>query len=460
MKKLYLMAFCLSLAMLTSRAESNGMADFKLMKYGFFVHYVWGGAAYPVTVNRDGSAPAGLDDLADRFDAVGLANDLAAMKVEYVVFTAWHAGMHLLYPSAAMNRWVTGHSTRRDVLRDLIKACKARGIKVLLYTHPRDGHDLVEADQIKTGWGSGKKDGADPDWSQFDFKKWNDFINEVYGELLERCGKDIVGLYLDEGSGAGDSYRVVDYPRLRQTIKSQSPNLLMMQNNYGNLYTCDIGNKEVFYSGDFASPDGDRWTAMIEPISIVVGSIFWAATPQGTITPANPNPKVGFNKFIPYTPEAMFRYTVLQAAVNTDGGGTLWAAGPYPGGGWESTVKERMTALGRLVEPVAESIKQTYPSTSYTPASKNISALVWGVATKSADGRHEYLHVLRPPTNSATLKLPPPADGKCFTKATLLPGGRKATLKQDAAGLTLTLPKGVTWDKLDTVIRLQVGEKK
>jgi hypothetical protein len=86
--------------------------------------------------------------------------------------------------------------------------------------------------------------------------------------------------------------------------------------------------------------------------------------------------------------------------------------------------------------------------------------LTWGVATKSVDERYEYLHVLRPPTNSATLKLPAPADGKQFTKATLLPSGRKVTLKQDAAGLTLTLPKRVAWDKPDTVIRLQVGEKK
>jgi hypothetical protein len=86
--------------------------------------------------------------------------------------------------------------------------------------------------------------------------------------------------------------------------------------------------------------------------------------------------------------------------------------------------------------------------------------LIWGVATKSTDERYEYLHVLHPPTNSATLKLSAPADGKLFAKATLLPGGRTVTLNQDAAGLTLTLPKRVTWNKLDTVIRLQVGEKK
>ena len=54
------------------------------MKYGFFVHYVWGGDAYSVTVNKDGSKPAGLDDVANRFDAEGFADDVASMGVEYV----------------------------------------------------------------------------------------------------------------------------------------------------------------------------------------------------------------------------------------------------------------------------------------------------------------------------------------------------------------------------------------
>ncbi len=433
-------------------------ANFRAMKYGFFVHYVWGGDAYSVTVNKDGSKPAGLDDVADRFDAEGFARDIQAMGVEYVLFTAWHANMNVLYPSKVMDKWLPGHSSKRDLIGDMIKACKAKGVQVLLYTHPRDGHDFTDADMARTGWHRGQ--GSNPDFNKWNRAKWNDFINEAYAELVDRYGNDLLGLYLDEGSGAADSHRVVDYPRLRKTITAKHPHLLMMQNDYGNLYSCDLGNMEVFYNHSHNTPDGDQWTSYKIPISVVTGSIFWAAFPEGKTKPAQSSEKVGFNKWIPYTPESMFRYTVLQAGSNTDGGGTLWAAGPYPGGGWETGVLDRMQRTGKLIRPVERSIKNTYPSTSWrTAPATRIADLAWGVATRSIDDRIEYLHILKPPANgSATLKLPPPADGKKFSKAVLLADKKPVALKQDASGLSLALPTGSSWDRLDTVIALAVAD--
>lgn len=34
--------------------EPAAEANYRAMKYGYFVHYVWGGDAYAVTVNKDG----------------------------------------------------------------------------------------------------------------------------------------------------------------------------------------------------------------------------------------------------------------------------------------------------------------------------------------------------------------------------------------------------------------------
>ena len=446
-----------TIAPLAAQAVPAPALNYRSMKYGLFVHYVWGGDAYSATIKKDGSMPAGLDDLANRFDAEGFARDVQAMGVEYVLFTAWHADMNLLYPSRVMEKWRPGHSAKRDLIGDMIKACKARGIAVLLYTHPRDGHDFTDADMAKTGWARGE--GSNPDFNTWDKAKWNDFINESYAELVDRYGHDILGLYLDEGSGAADSHRVVDYPRLRKTITGKHPHLLMMQNDYGNLYTADIGNKEIFYHNGFDTPDGDQWPSYKIPISVVVGSIFWAAFPEGKMEPAQKSAKVGFNKWIPYTPEAMFRYTALQAGSNTDGGGTLWAAGPYAGGGWESGVLDRMKKTGALIKPVERSLKNTCPSPSWpTVAGTRIADLAWGVATRSADDRIEYLHILKPPANgSTTLKLPPPADGRKFAKALLLESSKPVSLKQQADGLVLTLPAGTSWNRVNTVIALQAA---
>lgn len=425
-------------------ASSDGISNFRRMKYGYFVHYVWGGSAYTVTVNADGSKPAGLDDLANRFDAPRFADDMARMQVEYVVFTAWHANINCLWPSAAMDRWLTGHTTQRDMLGDMIDAVKARGIRVLLYTHPRDGHDLSQPEQVATGWG-GPGSGSNPDWNLFDREKWNDFTNEIYGELVERYGDRIDGLYLDEGSGAGDSYRVVDYPRLRQTIKSRNPDLLMIQNNYGNLYSCDVGDQEIFYSGAYdPAADPNTWPASGNPMSMVMGSIFWASQPVG-------------NAVARYNANEMFRMTVLRAGVNSNtGGGVKWAAGPYAGGGWETGVLSTMEQVGALIQPVRRSICNTLPSQSWiTPGNATINSLSNGiVATRSPDDGTEFIHVLTPPAiNSITL--PAPADGRGYASASLLASGHPVTLVRNPdASLTLTLQAGDAWDPNNTVIAL------
>jgi hypothetical protein len=156
----------------------------------------------------------------------------------------------------------------------------------------------------------------------------------------------------------------------------------------------------------------------------------------------------------------MFRYTVLQAGSNTDGGGTLWAAGPYAGGGWESGVLDRMKKTGELIQAVERSIKNTYPSTSYpTAPGTRIANLTWGVATRSTDNKIEYLHVLKAPADgSRLLKLPPPADGKKFSKAVLLADRKPVALKQDESGLSLALPTGTSWNRTNTVIALEVAD--
>jgi hypothetical protein len=48
-----------------------------------------------------------------------------------------------------------------------------------------------------------------------------------------------------------------------------------------------------------------------------------------------------------------------------------------------------------------------------------------------------------------------PANGVRFGKAALLTTGRPVKLDFDKAGYLVTLPDGLAWDKLDTVIRIE-----
>src|ERR1022692_5138752 len=409
----------------SSCAQEQGIQNFQKMKYGFFVHYVWGGTAYSATVNPDGSVPAGLDELADRFDAARFADDLHSMEVEYVLFTAWHANMNCLWPSPKMNHWLPGHASRRDVLRDMITAVRAKGIRVLLYTHPSDGHDLTAAEQSATGWGP-----------TFDYAKWNDFINDIYGDLISRYGNDIEGIYIDEHGG---NATYVDYARLRQTVKGGNTNLLMLQNYYGSIYSCDLGDKEV----NALSTDGNLWPAPDVPSATFISSAWWASKPSGQFS-------------LRFSPESIFRYTVLNAGISSMSGGPAWAAGNYSGHGWEDGVLQTMQRVASYLRPIARSVTNTYASTSYvTVPGATIQSLSWGVATKSTDDRYEYLHVLKPPTGKS-LVLPPPADHKRFGSATLLANKQKMALSQNGYRVLLTLQGTNTWDRLDTVIELKV----
>lgn len=419
---------CVMIAGLAHIAGNSAIAandDYLKMKYGIFVHYVWGGSAYTVTVNKDGSKPAGLQDVADRFDAVGFANDVKAMGVEYVIFTAWHANMNVLYPSAKMDQWITfrDKTATRDLIQDLIHALKPTGIELFLYTHPSDGHDFPADEQAATGWNDATNS----------YKKWNDFINDIYGEVCQRYGTNIAGYWIDSPSAKTDT------KRLRATIKACDPNKLIMSNDP---FGVDKTLYDLYSWETYVGKEENKWQARADQISLCEGPNWWTTTAYGASQPQ-------------HSAEAMFKFTILNAGANTKGMGLSWAAGPYPGGGWETNVKENLQKLGSYIAPIASAIKGVYSSVSYpTAAGATLNSISWGVATESTDRLTEYIHVLKPPTNT-TLNLPVPADNKTFTSATMLVSGRAATLVQNATGVHITVPEA--WDPLNTVIKLTVG---
>ncbi len=420
--------------MSTCSVETSGpTAHYLAQKYGLFVHYAhYAQGKYPVTLNRDGSAPTDLDDLANRFDVAAFVRDVESFGVEYLIFTAWHAGMNLLYPSDCMNRWRRGHCAKRDVIRELIAAMKKTKVRLYLYTHPADGHDFTAEDQSLTGWDD--KTGG--------YERWNRFIGEVYAELTERYGHDVEG-YLFDSMWPEQVNRL----QLRNTIIARKPDAVLLALIEAN-ECCDFGSKEVpvpswfDFDGNTATDDPDTWPSYRRLVCMVQGSEWWAAG-------------LGVAK---YPPEVLLRYTVLQAGTASESAGVAWAAGPYPEGGWEPGVAEGFCALNALLRPIAESVKGVHASRSFVTQERScIPDLPWGgVATESTDGRYTYIHVLRPPADRL-LHLPIPADGKTFASATLLRNGHRVMLVQDRDGLDLILADGDAWDTLDTVIRLETA---
>lgn len=440
--------------------SAEKMENFLNMKYGLFVHYV-----PALTVNADGSKiisgegtyEENLEEFAAAFDVDQFVQDVKDMNVQYVIFTAWHAQMIALYPSRAMKEFgLENHQVSgRDLIGEIIDGLREAGVDVFLYTHPRDGHDMSDADAASVGWIKGN--GGDPDFDRFDYDKWNDFVNAVYAELIDRYGDRISGLFVDEGSSAADSYRVVDYSRLRETIKSRNPDLMLMHNFYGTTYGLDLGMKEFFYWCEFASADGNQWPAFEIPTAVGISNKgWWAGASKG-------------EDVCQYNAEDMFRYTVLQSSSNTKGGGTAWAAGPYPNGeGWEKNIKENMVRVGELLEPVKEAVMGTRPSGAYPTKSGTTVGMSDFVANTSQDGAKEYIHILNAPEAGNSIVLGVPEDGSIFaSEAEALNDGEKFRVVTDPATkeVTLEFAENKDWsqlshdERLDYVVELTVTEK-
>jgi len=377
------------------------------LKYGIFSHYPWNGYGMTAGVPKaDGTRAATIDEFADGFDVPNYVNQLVEVGAQYVVFTAWHSGTCPMFPSAAMQKWAPGRPgcPKRDLLGDLLDECRKRGIRPFFYCHPFQPV-------------------AEPH---------NDWINDLFAELVDRYGERLDGIWLDENFQDCSQDKVVDYRRLVRTIKERNPDLVLTHNNGGSQsYGVDQGVQEVqweFHQGRMAS----------------VYQIF------------NQTAK---------SPEDMLITTVIQAAANTLGGGVQWsidAHGPGGGsrGGLDASARPILDGFVKLFKPIADSVRSTRPSSSYPPPFNGmvvrLSDIKWGVATRSGDDRREFLHVLKPPAGD-TLTLPPPADGKIFANARLLDCGAPVTLKQSNRGLQLTLPAGFSWKHPDTVIVMDVA---
>ena len=170
--------------MTIGEVTTNGKSDMPSMNMSFFTHYVAG-----LTADKDGTVITDANDIADSFDAEAYADEMAAMGVEYIVFTSYHYAMVCLYDSQVMKDWgMDGHYTNRDMIGDMINAVNEKGINVVLYVHPFDGYDFeTEEEGIKTGWGTatrGKGATAPYYEKDFDYEKWNNFINDIYGEIV------------------------------------------------------------------------------------------------------------------------------------------------------------------------------------------------------------------------------------------------------------------------------------
>ncbi|WP_159573168.1 alpha-L-fucosidase [Curtobacterium sp. 18060] len=427
--------------------ESIGKAPitwFDGARYGLFCHYTFGGTANPQTITANGTKQTTTEGMAAAFDADTFAANCAKFGVEYVIFTAWHYAMNILGPNAAMDSYLTGHTAQTDAIQKLITALRPYGIKLLLYVHLTDGNDLTSAEQTTTGWND----------STGGYATWNTFVTSILTDMGSRYGTGIDGYWIDMVQSAEFQTRI-NLTTLKPALLAGNARRVIVGNGGNNDDATPIPNLVQHRTREYIAPptDATQLLSGYSQVAIIESRYaeWWATAPAS------------YSSAVKYTPAEMFRYTVLQAGTNTNGGGTAWAIGPYAGKSasiWEPGLEDAMTTLGASIAALAESIKKTRPSTSWvTPNTAKLSAVPNGfVATTSADASKEYIHVLTPPTSGKTVTLPAPSDvaAIAFEDAYNLATGSPVTLQQLGDGsYAATLASSDSWSTTDTVIVLR-----
>lgn len=418
--------------------------DFYKCKYGLFVHYVHG-----LSMFSDGRTPKDINETLDSFDVNGFARDVADMGVQFLIFTSWHKNTIPLYPSEVTAKWRGCDIPRRDLLGEIIDAVNAEGVKVILYTHPRDGHDFSSADRAATGWGEGagvRPANVNP--LTFNNEKWEEYIIELYTEFADRYAHKLYGFYTD-GLGPCDgtdpamenNLQVINYLKLRDIMKSRNPDIIMIQNYFGNIFSNDFAMPEGYFGYEEDTlkyrveqlPAAEKALAM-SPYdgSWMPGLCFATKTEDFCITPE----------------DNAIKFVLFNASC-TVGGGTVYATGPYcEGNVWISGVLDYLKAVGKKVNEYKESVLDAKVSASYpTISGDTLESLDYKFFMTSDDEKYEYLHVMKP-TDRITLG--ESLDGAVLTNPVSLTSELEI---ESFDGKTLTLSG--SFDEIDSVIRFE-----
>ena len=400
---------------------------FNAMRYGIYIHNVYKLTGAPVGVKY--GTP---DEFANLFDVRAFAEQMSEIGVEYVIFTLWHEGMYNLGPNPAIDKWLPGHTTKRDLVGELADALAAKKIALLLYTSPNNVN-LSSEEMAKVGYI--KNDSTHPPMPVF-----NDFMNEVYAEVAGRYSKkpNVLGFFWD---GWADGGFRLDVDRLRATLRQHFPESVVLSQ------TPHPGAIDFpYYAKDYNSPKADD----VDLIPVL--SIGQCATFAGPwYRPSGGGP--GKSKF---SAETIFRFTVLNAGAGGPGG-MGWAVSPLADGKtWGSDNNEPLPTfrvVNNWIKPIRESLCGVAPSRNWTlPDKSTFSKAPAYVATRSLDGRREYVHVLKPGDGKSVALTKPVEE---FISARLLVSGRPVKMEAGPDSLILTLGQDDKWDPLDTVIVLE-----
>lgn len=421
-------------------------------RFGMFVHWgLYSGAAgrwngTPVKgsaewIQRNAHVPS--DEYARRMLPLfkpkpGFAREWARLAkragARYLVFTSKHHEGYALHDSA-VSEFDAQDTVGRDLVREVVQAARAEGLKVGLYHSVIDWHhpaypyrDFARLEQPLPHPLEKTAPADDPDYDRrANLKTYQDFLQAQVRELVEHYGPiDVLWWDYSNPGAEGETWRASE---LMAMVRAAQPGIVMNNRLYRSLgYDDPQGSLRWFdrAHGDFTTPE------QAVPAQGVAG-VDWEAclTMNGTW---------GYSAL---DHDWKSSRELIRTLVDTasKGGNLLLNIGPLADGSVPAQSVQRMQAIGDWLRRNGDSI--------YASRANPLQPVEWGHITANDDGRL-FLHVFERPANGELrLRLPG------AQRARLLDGGAELEVRRDGEDVLIALPPRLP-DADDSVIELRV----
>jgi len=338
-----------------------------------------------------------------------------AAGMKYITITSKHHDGFAMWDSKVSDYDIIDRTPyKKDVLKMLAEECNRQGIKLFFYHSHLDWYQDNYFPRGNTGQSAGRPESGD--WYSY-----LDYMDSQLRELLTGYG-EIGGIWFD---GIWDK-KGADW-RLDKTygmIHSLQPACLIGNNHHlapfpgedFQMFEKDLpGHNTTGFSGEQKIGD-----LPFETCETMNGS--WGFNLQ------DKNYK---------STKDLIRYLVKAAGYNSN---FLLNVGPMPDGKIQPEFVATLRELGAWIDKYGETIYGTRGG-PITPRS-------WGVTTRK--GNKVYVHLLDLEDNNLLL----PDFGRKVKSITVFNSGTKLKFRQDAYGITISVPPAVT-DDTDTVLVLE-----
>ncbi len=386
---------------------------FRHDRFGMFIH--WGLYAIPArgewVRSREQLSTADYQPFFDTFhptafDPAAWARAARQAGMRYMVLTAKHHDGFCLFDSALTDYKATNTPAGRDLVREILDAFRAEGLKVGLYfslldwhhpdyPHFGDAHHPMRANAAFEG-------------QEHAFDRYVDYLHGQVRELCSNYGRlDILWFDFSYDDKVGEAWRAAELVRM---VRRLQPDVLIDNRleTSGSGFGSIIEEEPLPWSGDFASPE-----QIIPPTGLVNrrgGPIPWEAC-------ITMNKNWGYHAGDRYFKPASMIVRKLVECVSK-GGNLLLNVGPDARGRMPQASLDILSAVGVWMRANGASI--------YGCGHADLPKPEWGRYTRCAN--RIYAHVTEAPIGPLHL---PGIDAKQIRSVRFLADGSEVRLSSE-----------------------------